>query len=137
MVARRLNRMGNNVVSRVTTGMVISSTVVGILLSAVVVGCGAILASLVQLIGGWDMESTGVFRVFAYLSMAVGGFYAGRKLQRWGWLIGGMVGIIFTLILWWLTGGTQGVTKMTSATIVQLGIGFMVAAFGGMLGVNL
>ena len=79
--------VGDNHETPTTVGGLIGSIVRGLIYSAVVAVCGAILVSLVQLIGGWDIQAEGVFQAFSYLSMATGGFMACQQVERNGWLV--------------------------------------------------
>lgn len=136
-MARRSGNMSNEPASQVTVGTLVWSIVRGIVSSAVVAMCGAILVSLVQLIGGWNIEEAGVFQIFSYLSMATGGFMAARMAQRNGWFVGGLVGVLFILAIHWVTSGSIALPDMNRDIVVRFGIGFIAGAAGGVLGVNL
>ncbi|NMB45088.1 MAG: TIGR04086 family membrane protein [Firmicutes bacterium] len=136
-MARRLSNLNNDLAPRATTGTFVWSIVRGMIFSVAVAICGAVLVSLVQLIGRWDISGAGVFQVFSYLSMATGGFMAARTSQRNGWLVGGLVGILFIVTMNWFTSGKLFLPEMDSDTAFRLGVGFLVGAVGGVLGVNI
>ncbi|NLK08446.1 MAG: TIGR04086 family membrane protein [Firmicutes bacterium] len=121
---------------RSTTFTFLLSLVRGVAGSAAAAVCGAVLVSLVQLIGGWETKDQSVFQVFSYLSMAIGGFIAARANRRDGWLIGGLVGILFILIINWLTIGRVCVLPVDNIIVLKLAAGFLVGAVGGIFGVN-
>ena len=135
-MAWRTGTMGNEQGPQPTTWTFVLSIVRGVICSAAVAVCGAILVSLVQLIGGWDIQVAGVFQVFSYLSMATGGFAAARLNQRSGWLVGGLVGILFIMTINWFTSGDLMLLEMSPEIALRLGMGFVVGAFGGVMGVN-
>lgn len=135
-MAWRTGSMGSDQGPQPTTFAFVRSLVRGVMASAAVAICGAVLVSLVQLIGGWDIQESGVFQIFSYLSMATGGFIAARANQQTGWLVGGLVGILFILVINWFTIGVPLSMDISSAVALRLGTGFLVGAIGGILGVN-
>ncbi|NMB11448.1 MAG: TIGR04086 family membrane protein [Firmicutes bacterium] len=136
-MARRIGNTSNELAPQATIATFVWSIVRGIAYSGAVAICGAILVSLVQLIGGWRIEWGSVFQIFSYLSMATGGFMAARSSQRHGWLVGGLVGMLFILAMNWITSGSVVLPDMNPDTVLRLGMGFIVGAAGGMIGVNL
>ncbi|NLA58712.1 MAG: TIGR04086 family membrane protein [Firmicutes bacterium] len=136
-MARRVSSTNNELVPPATVGLYFWAIVRGIACSAAVSICGAVLVSLVQLIGGWNIVEAGLFQVFSYLSMATGGFLAAKTTQRKGWLVGGLVGILFILGLNWMTTGSLYVAHVNQKDVLRLGVGFIMGAVGGVLGVNL
>lgn len=134
-MARRIGNE-NERAPQVTLGTFLWSIVRGISCSAAVAICGAVLVSLVQLIGGWNIEVAGMFQVFSYLSMATGGFMAARLSQRNGWLVGGLVGVLFIFAVNLATTGSIVFSDLGRDTVFRIGIGFVTGAIGGVLGVN-
>ncbi|NLY30514.1 MAG: TIGR04086 family membrane protein [Firmicutes bacterium] len=136
-MARRIGSTTNELVPPATVGTYFWAVVRGVACSGAVSICGAVLVSLVQLIGGWNIVEAGLFQVFSYLSMAAGGFLAAKTTQRNGWFVGGLVGVFFILAVNWVTTGTLHPASINQGDALRLGIGFIVGAVGGVLGVNL
>ena len=136
-MARRISSTNNDQVPPATVGTYFWAVVRGVACSAAVSICGAVLVSLVQLIGGWNIVEAGLFQVFSYLSMAAGGFLAAKTTQRNGWFVGGLVGILFILAVNWATTGSLHLSGVNQGDALRLGVGFIVGAVGGVLGVNL
>lgn len=136
-MARRISNTNNESATQATARTFVWSIVRGIACSGAVTVCGAVLVSLVQLVGGWNIEWGSVFRIFSYLSMATGGFMAARLSQRNGWLVGGLVGMLFILVMNWITSGSVTLPDMNPDTAIRFGMGFLVGAVGGMIGVNI
>ncbi|MGI6567294.1 MAG: TIGR04086 family membrane protein [Firmicutes bacterium] len=135
-MARRINSTNNELVPPATVGTYFWAIVRGVACSGAVSICGAVLVSLVQLIGGWNIVGAGLFQVFSHISMAAGGFLAARATQRNGWLVGGMVGILFILAMNWLAAGSVNLAGIDQADALRLGAGFIMGAVGGIIGVN-
>lgn len=136
-MARRVGIANSEMVPSATVGTYLWAVVRGLACSAALTICGAVLVSLVQLIGGWDLARSGLFQVFSHLSMAAGGYLAARTTQRNGWLVGGLVGVLFIFALNWATTGSLRVAGINRGDAVRLGIGFLAGALGGVFGVNL
>ncbi|NMB25135.1 MAG: TIGR04086 family membrane protein [Firmicutes bacterium] len=135
-MAWRTGSIGSDQGPQPTTLTFVRSLVRGVMASGAVAICGAVLVSLVQLIGGWDVQVSGVFQIFSYLSMATGGFVAARSNQQSGWLVGGLVGISFILVINWFTVGAPLPMDISSTVALRLGVAFLVGAIGGVMGVN-
>lgn len=105
----------------------------GITLAAL--GCGSVLVGAVVFITDIQVNLIPLLRIFACLSLFVGGIYGGLKAERAGWLHGALVGLIYFFVLSRFGGGNQVVM---GALWVGRGVLCVVAStLGGIIGVNL
>ena len=75
-----------------------------------------------------------LMRIFACLSLFVGGIYGGLKAERAGWLHGALVGLIYFIVF--SRFGDDQVVK--GASLVGRGLLCVAAStIGGIIGVNL
>ncbi len=110
----------------------------GLLLAMIVALAGFALLSVVSTLSGWDELPSSLY-AFHYVSIAVGGLQAARRAQRWGWLHGGMVGLLYAL----LVAGFMGTGQLAQfqvlvqpSGLLHLFLAFIAGSAGGMLGVN-
>lgn len=83
----------------------------------------------------WD-PSEMVLRVLNLVVIAGGGFYAGRRARRQGWLHGGLTGIIYVLLVSWMLAPQFGWAVLVSAPWLRETLfAFLAGAFGGIFGV--
>lgn len=109
----------------------------GVALAFVASLCAALLLGLAVFLTDWDGLPRTV-PLFNYVGILVGSLAAGRRAGRIGWLHGGMVGLLYFLLLTVFTQGDARLNALTSWSGLQrAGISFLVGALGGMFGVGL
>jgi len=120
----------------ITDSLSLRGILTGFLLSLLAAVCGSFLATLVVIIGDWEANLEITFRIFSCLSIAFGGLAAGKRANAYGWLHGGIVGVLYVGLFIILFG--QGAeTHFISLLSLQLLTGFVFGAIGGVIGVNL
>jgi putative membrane protein (TIGR04086 family) len=70
------------------------------------------------------------------LSLFIGGLVSGRRAGKRGWYYGGMMGILYSVVVV-LIGFLSYDAALTLNTLILLVLSFVMGAFGGMIGVNL
>lgn len=81
----------------------------------------------------WDV-SPGALRGAAYGSVAAAGFYAARRSRGWGWLHGGLVGVLFLVVGSLALVPGFGLGQLASgAGVARLALAFVVGSVGGMM----
>lgn len=109
----------------------------GLLYSLVCMAAATVLASLVVKFSGVREGSleTSVYIIHS-ASLFVGGLVAGRRSGRRGWYYGGLMGILYSIVVV-LIGFLSYDAALTLYTLILLGLSFVTGALGGMVGVNL
>ncbi|MBO8140952.1 MAG: TIGR04086 family membrane protein [Firmicutes bacterium] len=80
----------------------------------------------------WD-ASDGLLKGLNLVAVAAGGFYAGRRTKRLGWLHGGLVGLVYVLLVTWMMVPEFGLAQL--ATVVWLREALYACLAGGAGGV--
>lgn len=110
-------------------------------LSGVLLGLGfavacALLIGFILTLAPWDSLPSWI-GVFHLLSAAVGGAWAAQRCQRFGWIHGGAVGLIYVLVVSAaFVKGFQTAHLASPDWLAQAGWTFLAGAVGGALGVN-
>jgi len=73
---------------------------------------------------------------FILVSILVGSVYIGKRVQKKGWLKGGMIGFTYVLILIVLGISLLPDLGLGLNTLTKLFIGFSFGTIGGVLGIN-
>ncbi len=73
---------------------------------------------------------------FTLVSILVGSVYIGKRVQKKGWLKGGMIGFTYVLILIILGISLLPDLGLGLNTLTKLFIGFSFGTIGGVLGIN-
>jgi putative membrane protein (TIGR04086 family) len=128
----KMNTTGNanpvKVKSPLFTGLVYAFVFMGI--------CTLVLSLMLWLSNFQEHSlSTAAFVIHAVAVLA-GGFTAGRNTLRKGWLNGGSVGLVYTLIIM-LVGFLGFDAGLNLQSLLLLAICLAAGAIGGMLGVNM
>lgn len=71
------------------------------------------------------------------LSIVIAGWISTRNVRSKGWLNGGIVGIIYMLILYLLSSIVYREFTLNSHVLILLAIGVLTGSIGGILGINL
>lgn len=101
--------------------------------------CTGLITLLVSFLLLWTGLKENSIQVYIFLihaaALFVGGFITGRKVDRSGWYYGGLMGVIYSIVIQ-LIGflGFDAAVSMTSLTLFL--ISFAMGAVGGILGVN-
>lgn len=120
------------------TGMMFApgAIVKGTLFSLGIALLSSLLLSLVITLANWDPFPT-YLAGFHYISIGLGGVLAARQARKLGWLHGGIVGMIYTLILSFLfTDGMSAGMLLQAEWLLSAVWGFVAGVVGGVLGVN-
>ncbi|HEY8497202.1 MAG TPA: TIGR04086 family membrane protein [Limnochordales bacterium] len=89
----------------------------------------------VALTPAWDAPDA-LLNGLNLLAVGAGGFAAGRRARRLGWLHGGLVGVVYLLLVsWMLAPGEAMEAVATAAGLKTAAYGFLAGALGGVLGV--
>jgi len=75
--------------------------------------------------------------VTAIISASIAGISAAKSASSRGYLSGGLVGILYVLVLYVLSFIPAGGLYANMYILILLGIGILAGAFGGILGINL
>ncbi len=118
-------------------GPVAATVLEGTLVSLLVAGAIVFLVSLILATTEWmRLGETGMLLVH-YLSVATGSLLAAKKARRKGWLIGGLIGIIYVLAVAFL-GNMLGMPFAPAASIIQtIFTAFLVGLVAGITGINI
>jgi putative membrane protein (TIGR04086 family) len=68
---------------------------------------GALLVAIVFFAGNIKTPMEPTLRIFTYLTVFIGGIFAGKHSQRIGWFHGFLVGFLYFSALFWVAGGLQ------------------------------
>lgn len=80
--------------------------------------------------------SDGLLQVLNLVVIAAGGFYGGRTTRRLGWLHGGLIGIVYVLLVSWMLAPEFGWTALVSWPWLREALfAFLAGAVGGIVGV--
>lgn len=113
-----------------------SAIIKGTLFSLGVALLASLLLSLVVTLADWNNFPPSLLS-FHYISIGLGGVLAARSSRRFGWLHGGIVGVIYTLTISILfTDGLASNMFMSPEWLSQALWGFLAGVAGGVLGVN-
>lgn len=97
--------------------------------------CALLIGLAVAWTPTWD-ASDGLLKTVNLLAVAAGGLYAGRKVQRLGWLHGGLSGLVYILLVSWMVGPEFGFAQLATAFWLREALYAVVAgAVGGVIGV--
>ena len=108
----------------------------GLAISAIWLGAGALLLSLALRFTG--MQETGlplITQAIHAVAALAGGFACGRKAGRKGWHHGGMLGIVYALVIVSI-GFLAADAPLTKDTWMLFAFALPAGALGGMLGVG-
>jgi putative membrane protein (TIGR04086 family) len=108
----------------------------GLLYAFITMGLAALAASVILIMGDQGEE---VLPVYAYVihgvSALFGSFVAGRRSGHKGWYFGGLLGVIYSVIVL-LVGFLSFDRGVDMSTLYFAAGAFVVGAIGGIMGVN-
>lgn len=113
-----------------------SPLLAGLLLIWVVVIAGSMLVTFLL---RWTSVQESSLPLFTYgingVALIGGGWLAGRKSKRKGWLYGGMAGLLYALIVWMIAFLAFDTSMRLNPLLFAVGA-FGLSALGGVVGVN-
>lgn len=127
-----------NAMKSVSSGVKGGSPVLtGLLYSLVCMAIATVIASMIYKFTGIKEGSmtTSVYIIHS-VSLFIGGLVTGLRSGRKGWYYGGMMGILYSVVVV-LIGFLSYDAALTIYTLILLGLSFAAGALGGMIGVNL
>lgn len=71
------------------------------------------------------------------ISIVVAGWTSTSKIRSKGWLNGGIIGLVYMLVLYLVSSLVYGDYSITPHVLVMLIIGVVMGSIGGILGINL
>lgn len=108
----------------------------GTLFSLGVALIASLLLGIVITLADWEPLPS-YLGAFHYIAIALGGVLAARRARSFGWLHGGIVGVLYTVLLAALfTEGFTFGTLLQTKGLLDLLYGFVAGVIGGILGVN-
>lgn len=96
----------------------------------------ALVLSSVITLADWESFPS-YLGIFHYISIGLGGLLAARRARNFGWMHGGVVGVLYTVLLAFLF--TEGMTLsglVQGQGLLDLLYGFAAGVIGGILGIN-
>jgi putative membrane protein (TIGR04086 family) len=108
----------------------------GVFYSAVWLAAGALLLSLLLRFSSMEESELPrwVWVIHAFSALA-GGFTAGKRSGRRGWYTGGLLGLLYGMLIL-LIGFLAADAKLSSGSAVLMAVAAAAGAAGGMLGIN-
>ncbi|HHU69328.1 MAG TPA: TIGR04086 family membrane protein [Thermoanaerobacterales bacterium] len=78
-----------------------------------------------------------VTTIVSIISIAIAGFYVSSNTKSKGWLKGGIVGLLYILILLAIGRFIIPNYALSSQSLIKLIIGFVIGSIGGIIGVSI
>lgn len=127
-----------NPMKNVSTGVKAGSPVWrGLLVSLICMAAATMIASAIfKFTGVKESAMTTAVYIIHSVSLFIGGIAAGLRANRRGWYYGGMMGIMYSVIII-LIGFLSYDAALTTYTLILFLLSFAAGALGGMIGVNL
>lgn len=108
----------------------------GLVYSLIMMTIGTILTSLLLFLTSTQESALHTLTTIIHgVSLFIGGWVSGKRAGNKGWYYGGMLGLIYFLIIF-LVGFLAFDAGLNLQSLQLLGIFFASGALGGMLGVN-
>ena len=114
----------------------LSPVFAGLVYAMLVAGTSTVLLSLLLALSGLKEQSLPIYVYFIHgISVFTGGFITAKRSGEKGWYRGGILGVVYCLIVALVSflGFDVG---FSTQTLMFLLICFVTGAFGGMLGIN-
>ncbi|WP_274362645.1 TIGR04086 family membrane protein [Paenibacillus thermotolerans] len=109
----------------------------GLLYSLVTMAAATLVMSLfLKFTGMKEASMTTYVYIIHCISLLFGGLVTGKRAGKRGWYSGGMMGILYSIVII-LIGFLSYDAAFTLYTFILLALSFAAGAFGGMIGVNL
>lgn len=108
----------------------------GLLYSFVSLGILIIVVSLILWLSNMTLQTLSTLMYFLHgACLLVGGFVAGKRILNKGWYYGGMLGMMYCIIIV-LIGILGFHSSLNVTTLLLFVLSFSSGALGGMIGVN-
>ncbi|MCR8634081.1 MULTISPECIES: TIGR04086 family membrane protein [Paenibacillus] len=109
----------------------------GLMYAMIFMLLGTLMTSLLMLTTNLQENSLFSYTMSVHgVAMFVGGLVSGKRSGSKGWYNGGLLGLVYTLIVW-IIGFLAYDAGLSWQTLYLLGLSFMAGSLGGMIGVNL
>lgn len=113
-----------------------NSIFTGLLYSFISMGVITIIVSILLLVTSMKEDFLSVLIYFIHgISLMIGGYVTGKRIEQKGWYYGGITGIIYSLIVL-LVGFLGFDSSMNLVTLAIIVLSFSSGALGGIIGVN-
>lgn len=113
-----------------------SPLLAGLTFAFFAMGLLTIAASLILLATSQQEDELPVYAyVIHVISLLIGGYASGKRAGRKGWYYGGLLGVLYALVVWLVAflGYDRG---LDGQSLLFAGVAFLSGALGGMFGVN-
>jgi putative membrane protein (TIGR04086 family) len=108
----------------------------GLMYSAGGLGVGATVLSLFLLYGSLEEASLGLYSLVVHAVVTIlGGFTTAKKCGEKGWYHGGMLGLVYAVLVF-IIGLIAGSAAFDLNAVQLLGVSVLGGAAGGVIGVN-
>lgn len=108
----------------------------GILYAAIWLAIGALLLSTLLRFGNMQENQLPFYSLLVHgFAALAGGFISGKRSGSRGWYYGGMLGVLYGLLVL-LVSFLASDTAVSLRTLIMIGESFLCGAFGGIIGVN-
>jgi putative membrane protein (TIGR04086 family) len=109
----------------------------GLLVSLALLMLGSLILGIItNFIKVSTQLPTNVLFILNYIAIFIGGIVTAYSVRSNGWLNGGLVGLIYMLILI-MMGNLWGSVIVSLGLVLRVIIAFLVSSLGGMVGVNI
>jgi putative membrane protein (TIGR04086 family) len=125
-----------NSINKVSNVRLTSPLLSGLLYAFTVMGGAALLVSFILMLTSQKEDALPTYAYLIHaLAVLVGGIVSGKRSSSKGWYSGGMLGIMYTLIVFIVSflGFDQGIHIQSLVLAVTA---FIIGALGGIYGVN-
>ncbi|GIP31396.1 TIGR04086 family membrane protein [Paenibacillus sp. J2TS4] len=120
-----------------TSGVRIHSPILaGLLYAFIIMSIAAVLTSLILMLTDQKEDALPAYAYIIHtVSLCLGGWIAGKRAELKGWYYGGILGLIYSIII--ILIGFLGFDKgFDLNTILFSAASFFIGALGGIIGVN-
>ncbi|MNI44755.1 hypothetical protein D3C73_991480 [compost metagenome] len=125
-----------NAMNRVGQVRITSPILSGLVYALVMLTIGTIVTSLILLLTSTQESSLPTLtRILHGVSLFVGGWVAGKRAEHRGWYYGGMLGIVYSVLIF-IVGFLAFDAGLNLQSLQLVSIAFAAGALGGILGVN-
>jgi len=115
----------------------VSSILFGLIVSLILLLIGSFsLGLVISLSNAANQSASRILFIVNYLAIFIGGIVAAYSAGGRGWVNGGFVGLIYMLVIV-LLGSLWNPVIFSFSLLSRIIIGFLISAFGGMIGVNI
>jgi putative membrane protein (TIGR04086 family) len=125
-----------NPMHRVSQVRISSPIFSGLVYSLIVMAVGTLITSLLLLFSNVQESSLPTYTSIIHgISVFIGGWVAGKRAGNRGWYFGGLLGVLYSVIVW-IVGFLAYDSGLNVKSLVLLGAAFAIGSLGGILGVN-